>query len=136
HGMTGVGINKIYKDREGLIWLTFDNGVLRFNGNRFTPFYYSSDSKVAVKSGEYTNVYEDSKNRLWFTGFEGGACFIDKAKDDIQIFKPILGDSTSISNNHTSGIFEDDEGVLWICGSDYVMHKYNEEEGNFQRYPL
>jgi hypothetical protein len=37
-GLTNLAIRKIYQDRSGFLWVSTENGIFRYDGDRFEPF--------------------------------------------------------------------------------------------------
>ena len=37
-GLNNLAVRRIYQDRVGFLWLSTENGIFRFDGNRFEPF--------------------------------------------------------------------------------------------------
>jgi len=136
NGFDGKFIKKILKDREGFLWIACSDGIYRFDGKRFKSFYYDPESNLSFKQGEYLNIFEDSKGRIWMTGFDGGVCYIDKKENRTHQFSHSSTDSTSIASLHTGSVYEDSKGVIWVCSSNYVLHKFDEESKRFTRYKV
>jgi ligand-binding sensor domain-containing protein len=65
--LPSVETYQILQDSKGVIWITTDGGLCRYNGNALTVF--------TVKDGISENVvlkgYEDKKGRIWFTTLSG-----------------------------------------------------------------
>lgn len=76
-------------------------------------------------------IYQDSKGYLWF-GTEEGLNRYDGYT--FTFYRPIPGDSTSISDNIINTIKEDHSGNLWIGTFYGGLNKYNWETGKFKRY--
>lgn len=135
-GFKGKFIRKILKDREGFIWIACSDGIYRFDGKNFRSYYYDPEANLSFKQGEYNNIFEDSKGRIWLSGFDGGVCYIDKKENKTTLFSHSSSDSSSIASLHTGSIFEDSKGVIWVCSNNYVLHRFNEDSMDFTRYTI
>jgi PAS domain S-box-containing protein len=75
-------------------------------------------------------ILQDKYGLMWFGTWDG----LNKYNGyDFTVYKPEVGDSTSISNNVIRIIFEDSNGDLWV-GTEFGLNKYNQEKENFTRY--
>ncbi|MBK8808483.1 MAG: SpoIIE family protein phosphatase [Bacteroidales bacterium] len=76
-------------------------------------------------------VLNDSKGFMWF-GTDDGLNKFDGYK--FTIYRPVLGDTTSIANNIIKCIYEDKQGVLWIGTAGGGLNKFNRDSETFTRY--
>lgn len=60
------------QDNNGYIWIATDNGVLKFNGNTFVKF----DLNSGLPSNDIFNIYIDTKNRVWLSGYFSGLYYV------------------------------------------------------------
>lgn len=63
-------INSVYKDSQGFIWLSTQNGLSRYDGYEFSN-YNTLSSKLQLKHNFVNRVVEDVFHRLWIAT-EGG----------------------------------------------------------------
>lgn len=104
----------------------------------FTLLSYSQKDikfeRISIEQGlsqsTVTCVFKDSRGFMWF-GTEDGLNLYDGY--EFKIFKPIPGDSTSISNNTIRVIYEDSNGDVWI-GTNVGLDKYCYKTGAIERY--
>jgi ligand-binding sensor domain-containing protein/signal transduction histidine kinase len=66
-GLSSNIVNNIVQDSSGFIWLSTNNGLQRFDGNKFITFKADTEDPTTIHSDEVTQVYLDKKNRLWVT---------------------------------------------------------------------
>lgn len=75
-------------------------------------------------------VFQDSRGRLWIGTWDGLDCWNGSS---CKVYKPVSGDSTSISSNIIRDIAEDGEGFLWIA-TERGVDRLDPETGRFRRY--
>nr|WP_242457821.1 hybrid sensor histidine kinase/response regulator transcription factor [Pedobacter sp. BS3] len=75
-------------------------------------------------------ILQDKKGYLWF-GTRDGLNKFDGNK--FIVYKHILSDPESLSNNNIHAIYEDSYGNLWI-GTQIGLNKYNPKTDKFIRY--
>ncbi|MBP0903883.1 two-component regulator propeller domain-containing protein [Mariniflexile gromovii] len=85
-----------------------------------------------LSSSTCLEVFQDSQGYLWFGTIDG----LNKYNGyEFEIFRPIIKDSTSISNNRINVIQEDKQGNLWI-GTNNGLNFYNRNTNIFKHIPL
>ena len=136
NGLPTKGIHQILLDQKGFLWIAAQEGLYKFDGNEYQSFFYNPDTKLALKKGSFNQIFEDSKQRIWLTGFEGGICYINEARDESKSFGHSIKDFSSIASIHTGSVFEDREHNIWVCSNNYVLHRFNEETETFTRYEV
>ncbi|MGE5317280.1 MAG: two-component regulator propeller domain-containing protein [Chloroflexota bacterium] len=64
-GLPSSQIYKIMIDRFGMIWVGTINGLARFDGYKFTRFYYNPNDSRTLKGLNVWAIFEDSHDRIW-----------------------------------------------------------------------
>src|SRR4051812_27397690 len=66
-GLASNVVNNIVQDERGFLWLATNNGLQRFDGNKFITFNSDASNATGLPSDEVTQVYLDKKDNLWVT---------------------------------------------------------------------
>lgn len=69
NGLPQNSINDIAQTRDGYLWLATFDGVVRFDGVKFTT--YNTSNTAAFKTNGIKNLFVDFENRLWIIGVDG-----------------------------------------------------------------
>ncbi len=72
--LQGLPSNIVYsvvQDQNGFLWFATDHGVSRFDGKNFKNFTVDD----GIGDNEVLGLFLDSRQRLWFTGFNGSLSF-------------------------------------------------------------
>ena len=109
HGLPQNGISAIAQTPEGYLWMATAEGVVRFDGVRFTAFDNANTS--AIKSNNIQALVVDRTGMLWI-GTHGGG--LSSYKDGRFTH---YGLSDGLSDSHIKCLFEDHAGNIWI-GTD------------------
>jgi ligand-binding sensor domain-containing protein/signal transduction histidine kinase len=65
HGLASNIVNNAVQDEKGFLWLATNNGLQRFDGNRFITFKSDRPKPYALPYDEVAQVYLDQKRNLW-----------------------------------------------------------------------
>ena len=64
-GLSNKNIYALVKDANGYVWLATNNGLNRFNGHKFSAFYFKQDDPLSLSSNTITALLTDSNGSLW-----------------------------------------------------------------------
>ncbi|HUS37087.1 MAG TPA: two-component regulator propeller domain-containing protein, partial [Verrucomicrobiae bacterium] len=76
-GLPQNSVISMTQSHDGYLWLATFNGLVRFDGVRFTVF--NSHNTPALDSSRIVRLWEDNANRLWVGTESGGLIRRDKA---------------------------------------------------------
>jgi ligand-binding sensor domain-containing protein/serine/threonine protein kinase len=112
----------ITQTRDGYIWIGTYEGLVRFDGTKFTTF--DNRNTKEIKSNAIFVLYEDGAGTLWI-GTNDGLCYLKNGKFFIYTTKDgMLDDSVR-------AICGDRAGNLWV-GTDRGLNKF--KDGKFIVY--
>ncbi len=69
-GLPQIQMTALFQDSRGYIWAGTNNGIARFNGDRFSPF----TAKNGFPFSYVNSFYEDRESRVWAVCRHGIAC--------------------------------------------------------------
>ena len=69
-GLPQNSVSAILQSRDGYLWLGTEEGLVRFDGVRFSV--YDSRVEPALRVSKITRIFEDHGGRLWLGTFGGG----------------------------------------------------------------
>ncbi|MRX65327.1 hybrid sensor histidine kinase/response regulator transcription factor [Maribacter luteus] len=100
---------------------------------QFNNFKFENlDTVDGLSSSTCLTIFQDSEGFLWFGTIDG----LNKYNGyEFEVYKAILNDSTSISNNRINAIAEDVKGNLWV-GTNNGLNLFNKEKNSFIRIDL
>lgn len=114
-GLPVNSVNKIIQDQTGYLWLATNDGLVRFDGVKFTV--YKSWQYPGIHSNRIDNMVESADSTLWLATEQQ---YLIKFKD---------GDFTTIRSSHNfygnyvHQLYKDETGRLWI-GTDKGLNVY------------
>ncbi len=122
-GLPQNSVNAIVQSRDGYIWFGTEEGLVRFDGIRFTVF--DKRNTRALTSNLIISLYESKDSSLWI-GTNGGG--VTRLKDGTFTTFTIRD---GLSDNMVRSIVEDKERTLWFGTSNGVTRL---KDGTFTPY--
>ncbi|MBL7728292.1 MAG: histidine kinase, partial [Dinghuibacter sp.] len=114
----GLISNKCYnitQDSEGYLWMATESGASRFDGSHFTTYTAKKDG---LGDNENLEVFADSNNRVWFSGFNRTLCYYALADKKVygKYNHPLLAQINSMlpQAGILRSFYEDQHKRLWI----------------------
>lgn len=100
---------------------------------QFNNFKFENlDTVDGLSSSTCLTIFQDTEGFLWFGTIDG----LNKYDGyEFTIYKSILNDASSISNNRINAIAEDKEGNLWV-GTNNGLNCFNKKTNSFLRIDL
>ena len=103
-----------------MIWIATENGLNRFDGNKFTSYFFNPANTHSLCHNYVSYLFEDSHGRL-FIGTYGG---LQLYFPDTDSFSDIASyEDGKLFNQHINGIVETDDGRLIVTGHRIVELK-------------
>jgi ligand-binding sensor domain-containing protein/signal transduction histidine kinase len=109
-GLPQSSIISMIQTRDGYLWLGTLNGLVRFDGVRFTVF--DEGNTPGLESSRIVSLFEDGKGTLWIGTETAGAAIV---KDGKVISLNIGQDRRQ---GRLMGICEDAAGAVWLYTAD------------------
>ena len=78
--LSSTMINKIYQDRNNMIWIATEDGLNRYDGSKFTIYKNNPNDTYSLCNNYVKTIFEDSKGRL-FIGTHNGVQMYNPATD-------------------------------------------------------
>lgn len=115
-------VRKLYQDKEGYIWISTYNGLLRYDG--YTIISYKMDP---VKQDQFINsfvnvVTEDGNHNMWI-GTQNGLYVLDKKNGGIQKTETPLLETCNVEM-----IVPARNGDIWVGGSKGLFRRKSGED--------
>lgn len=125
-------INKIYQDRNGMIWIATEDGLNRYDGAKFTIYKHEAENEHSLCHNYVRTLFEDSKGNL-IIGTYNGLQLYDPATDSFSL--RAKWEDGEIFDSSIISILERKNGEIWISGSnlskvdikknELIVHKLN-----------
>ena len=136
HYFPGAGGTSFAEDKDGTFWIWSSRGLYHW--------YPSSDSFTFIKSMTrqpedfplyFSSVLISKNGIIWCSTFGKGLYSYNPKTGQTKNFKNNENDSTSLSSDQISTLYEDAKGTLWIGTFGGGLCSFNQQTGTFRRYP-
>ena len=117
----------VTQTRDGYLWLGTLNGLVRFDGTRFTVF--DSANTPGLECNRIVHLFEDSRTNLWIGTDPGGVVLINSE----GTFKKVDVGRGGYEKRLAS-VCEDSTGAVWLYAADGQLTRY--QNGESQAWSL
>ncbi|MEO6548072.1 MAG: two-component regulator propeller domain-containing protein [Ferruginibacter sp.] len=112
-GLSSNTINKIIKDKLGLMWFATDDGLNKFDGTKFTIYRNKPSDTNSLRSNEITSLHEDQAGSLWIGTSGGSLSRYNRVLDNFTNYKA-ENKPSAIRNNVVLSLCSDSQGKIWV----------------------
>jgi len=133
NSLGGTGINSIFADDTGLIWIGMGEGLDQYNPATgiFKHYRNLPTDTGSLSAGGVNPVLKDRQGRLW-VGTDNGLDRFDEKTGKFIHYRNIPGDPKSLSENLVWNIYEDRQGTIWVA-TGFPFFKTDPEVGGLNR---
>lgn len=129
NGLTSNKVYSITQDSKGFIWVSTDNGVLRYDGSGFKHF----GVEEGLPDNDVYKVFEDAENRLWLLCFKQSPCFFLNGRLHTSENDSLLNQYFNKRNNYHFDVNYNLKRIFFYYADKNVFHWI--EYGNARTIP-
>jgi len=125
--MIGRGVNFIYVDKAGNIWIaTSGRGIIRIDRAKKNHVYQHNAMPGTIPSNRVSSIYQDTEGKIWVMFWKGGIALYQPNQDNFKTLPPIG------NTNNPIRMLEDENHNYWICtwGDGMFAMDLNNISGN------
>jgi ligand-binding sensor domain-containing protein len=127
-GLSSTMVYCMFQDHKGFMWFGTNNGLSRFDGNRFKIFGIED----GLPDPEVLNLFEDSQERLWISCFQKKPCYLKNGKFFTSENDSLLNTIDAKSGEHD--FKEDHDKGIWITWKGPTVYYYKDDR--VEHYPM
>lgn len=110
-------INKVYQDKDGIIWMATEDGLNRYDGAKFTVYKHEKNNPYSLLNDYVRVLFEDSRGRF-FVGTLSGLQTYDRATEQFTTIPMSFIEGGIVSPN-ISAITERKNGDILVGTSGH-----------------
>lgn len=123
-GLARDQINRIVRDSRGFLWFCTSQGLLRFDGYKFTSY----TTEDGLPDRNVTDLLETSEGVYWVTT-TGGLCRFNPTPSSLSKFA-VQALSDDQRSRYTHNLIEDRSGTVW-CGTGGGLYRAKSLDGQW-----
>jgi len=118
------------QDERGFIWVATNNGLQRFDGQRYLSFHHEKGNPSSIPHNFITQLLLDKKKNLWVLTGNGKVGTFDTKRFIFHEVKVKVKD-TSVLAPADKELIEDEQGNLFLILHNHDFITWNEREQEF-----
>ncbi|MGF1587461.1 MAG: two-component regulator propeller domain-containing protein [Bacteroidales bacterium] len=126
------GVNALYQDQNGFVWVGTDDGLLRYDGYEFFAYHPVPGDSLSLSSSAVNTISGDNDGGMW-VGTDNGLNWYDRANDRFERYMFDPADQRSIRHNHIRKLFPEREGLILVETLDGTLTIFD-RNGNTTRH--
>ncbi|MCB0742329.1 MAG: hypothetical protein KDC67_00375, partial [Ignavibacteriae bacterium] len=129
-------INKLIKDKEGIVWSgSRDGGLDRIDPKTNIVKRYNNipGNSESLPDNSVYALSEANENEIW-VGTNGGLGLFNKKNESFENFYHNPNDKSSLSGQQVSCILKSKNGSFWISSYGGGLNKFDPDTKTFQRF--
>jgi ligand-binding sensor domain-containing protein len=132
-------IGEFHQDRSGVFWITSTSlscplATFDLKSERITCHainYMSHGHRLPVKI--YT-LLESQDGTIWLASMQAGVLKIDRNLGEIISYRNHPEDNESLGSNSAIGLYQDQEGDIWVCLQETDANYFSERLQAFENF--
>lgn len=135
NGLSNNKVNCILQDARGFMWFGTDDGLNRYDGNKFVVFRNEPADSTTISGNIITSLVEDKRGVLWIATADGGLTRYDyrlSPAKQFRQYKHAVSNPNSIPGNIINALLEDENDFLWLATSGNGVLRFDKKKEIFQ----
>ena len=131
-GLSQNSVSCILCDSKGFLWVGTNNGLNRYDGNKFRVFLNEQDGKRNFTHNRVTRLWEDARGFIWFETHDGYFHFFNPVTEDFYSLATTINE-TEEKHYLFSDFLQYSENEIWLglTGKGVLRLKYNPQNNNY-----
>lgn len=116
HGLSNNHVVGIAQDKNGFIWIATDEGLNRYDGHSFKPYYKDESGEGESLTGNELNAILDDPMRpiLWIATARGGLNAYNYETDTFTSYRHNDTDDVSLITDDVTSLSPASDGGVWV----------------------
>lgn len=131
-------VQHVFTDSKNRTWVCMPGGLALFNPKTkaFELITNGTNPKNINSENTFLQIAEDKQGNIWFASFDGLFCLENSSaeNDNLICYRNNPDDPNSISGNHLTSLYIDEQDNLWIGAENDGLYLFNREQKNFKHF--
>ncbi len=133
-GLSLGTVGSILQDRTGFMWFGTQDGLNRYDGNRFLVFKGDPKDPSTLSHNWVRALLEDASGDIWVGTLGGGLSRWHRATDSFTHYRHDPENPTSLSGDRVWALLQDRAGNLWIGTDQSGLDRFDAANGTFEHF--
>lgn len=107
-------VTVLAQDDEGFIWIGTPNGLIRYDGYRFTRFLSDPADPWSLGGVFIRALLVAADGRLWIGTDADGVSVLDPDTGRFRNHRHVAGDAASLAHDQVRALAQDRDGTIWV----------------------
>ena len=135
NGAVSGGISTvILQDKDDVIWIGTQHGLLRYDGYQFLKYEANSDVPNTLSGNYIRSLAIAPDGRLWIGTLSSGLSIYNPKTDTFENFRHNPKNPNSLSNDRIDAIAINSQGGVWL-GTNNGLDYWHPQQRKFVHYP-
>jgi signal transduction histidine kinase/ligand-binding sensor domain-containing protein/DNA-binding response OmpR family regulator len=117
-GLSQVTITDLIQDKSGFIWLGTQDGLNRFDGQRFKHYKYNELDSTSISCNSITKLLGDPSGNVWIGTLDDGLNYYNH---ELDLFHRIQLGNTK--NESVTALEIEENGTIWAASRNSGLHR-------------
>jgi ligand-binding sensor domain-containing protein len=130
-------INDIHFDGKNL-WIATNRGLAISNPDTGIRTLFNNSNAISsgLQDSDIRSMSSSKNGTIWLGTASAGLHKFHPASRPLKLFKPIEGDTSSLSGRQVIDFDKDTDGNIWAATTLNGLNKFNQEQDFFAQYPI
>ncbi len=111
-GLSQLTINDLIQDRFGFVWIATQDGLNRFDGEKFKHYKPIEGDSTTISGRYVVKLFQDDAENIWVGTTAKGLCYYDSS---LEKFRRVTLDSSQGHMEVIMDIKQDRSGNMWVA---------------------
>ncbi|WP_460948004.1 two-component regulator propeller domain-containing protein [Spirosoma daeguense] len=121
NGLSGGVVSDIHQDRSGFVWVATEDGLNRFDGNKFTVYRHDKKNDTGILNNLLQTLFEDRAGRM-YVGSIDGLQYYNPASDSFHNI-PLKLDNGDVISTRIVSMCQRKNGDILVGTSGWGIFK-------------
>ena len=128
--------NAIVEDSLGVLWIGTSKGLCKYSGSTIKCHTHNSNDPSSIDGNDITFLMLDSDHLIWTAIYDQGINVFDISGKKVFDFKYQPNTKNALLHNRVWGMWEDEEGYVWISYFYGGLSRYDKMNNRFSHFSI
>ncbi len=120
-GLSENVVNVIFQDSRGFMWFGTNDGLSKYDGNKFTIYKPDFTKEGSISSNLIFALTEDTQGNIWIGTTGSGISKFDSQLETFTNYKADPSDKERLNSDYIKKLFTDSKGRIWVASADALQ---------------